>query len=84
MTRYTYVFDKTGNIQQLKHNADGHNNQDFNRDYAYDSVNNHLIGFAVNSNLYANKYDSNGNLINEGESRYYEWGANDKLAVFKN
>src|SRR5690606_18496560 len=79
-----YEYDKIGNIQQLKHEAAGHGNQDFHRDYSYGSTNNRLSAFTVNSTLYANKYDSNGNLVKEGENRYYEWNANDKLAVFKN
>ena len=80
--RYTY--NKIGNIQKLKHIADQEPNQDFNRDYTYDSSDNKLKSFTVNSTTYGNNYDPNGSLTKEGESRYYEWGANDKLAVFKN
>ncbi|NEN25816.1 RHS repeat-associated core domain-containing protein [Cryomorpha ignava] len=68
----------------MKHVADGHANQDFIRDYTYDSSDNKLKGFTVNSITYGNTYDPNGSLTKEGQSRYYEWGANDKLAVFKN
>ncbi|NEN24156.1 RHS repeat-associated core domain-containing protein [Cryomorpha ignava] len=68
----------------MKHVADGHANQDFIRDYTYDSSDNKLKGFTVNSTTYGNTYDPNGSLTKEGQSRYYEWGANDKLAVFKN
>ena len=80
----TYRYDKIGNIQNLNHSANGHANQDFNRDYSYDSSDNKLKSFTVNSTTYGNSYDPNGNLTKEGQSRYYEWGANDKLAVFKN
>ncbi|NEN25844.1 RHS repeat-associated core domain-containing protein [Cryomorpha ignava] len=80
----TYQYDKIGNIQNLKHVADGHANQDFIRDYTYESASNKLKSFTVNSTTYINQYDANGSLTKEGESRYYEWGANDKLAVFKN
>ena len=80
----TYAYDKLGNIQKLKHKAAGHANQDFNRDYVYGTGDNRLQGFSVKSNFFDNLYDENGNLTREGQSRHYEWNANDKMAVFKN
>ncbi|NEN25813.1 hypothetical protein G3O08_20190 [Cryomorpha ignava] len=51
---------------------------------AYDSSDNKLKSFTVNSTTYGSNYDPYCSLTKEGQSRYYEWGANDKLAVFKN
>jgi RHS repeat-associated protein len=79
-----YTYDKIGNILTLGHIANGQANQNFNRSYTYSAANNYLNSFDVNSTSYANSYDAAGNLIQEGVSRFYEWGANTKMAVFKN
>src|SRR5690554_6775912 len=80
----TYSYDKLGNIQNLKHIANGHANQNFERDYHYFASTNKMDVSSFGSTEYDLLYDDNGNLIQEGQTRYYEWGANDKLAVFKN
>src|SRR5690554_886317 len=80
----SYAYDKLGNIQKLKHVADGKANQDFVRNYEYGTGDNRLKTFTASGTAFENLYDANGNLTKEGETRYYEWNANDKLAVFKN
>ncbi|MFN2424420.1 MAG: hypothetical protein ABR572_11675, partial [Cryomorphaceae bacterium] len=81
----TYAYDKIGNIQTLNHVAAGESNQNFVRNYSYDSpANNHLSSFTVDSNSFANTYDNCGNLTKEGSTRYLQWGHNDKLATFSN
>lgn len=83
ISKRNYEYDKLGNIQKLKHIADGNANQDFNRIYSYGTTNNQLTDFTVGSNSFENFYDENGNLTKEGESRYYEWDASYKMATYE-
>jgi len=82
----TYEYDKLGNIQKLVHTADGHANQNFNRDYTYSDPfdNNLLQSFDVQGNSYANSYDASGNLVKTGSDRNYVWGASGKMVAFYN
>lgn len=82
----TYEYDKLGNIQKLVHTADGHANQNFNRDYTYSDPfdNNLLQSFDVQGNSYANSYDVSGNLVKTGSDRNCVWGASGKMVAFKN
>ena len=81
----SYEYDKIGNIQNLTHVAAGHANQNFVRNYNYDSpADNRLSSFTVDSNSFANTYDSCGNLTKEGSTRYFTWSHNDKPVTFSN
>ena len=79
----TYQYDKLGNIQQLTHQANGHANQNFVRNYNYsDFTSNRLKDFSYGGNSYGSEYDACGNVIKEASNRYYQWSHNDKLATF--
>ncbi len=78
-----YSYDKIGNIQALKHIAAGHANQDFNRAYGYGTGNNLLEDLTLGSTVIAYQYDASGNMVQEAANRYYDWGANGKMSVFK-
>ncbi len=88
----SYTYDKLGNIQELRHVADGIPANNFNRNYNYPSGfgSNMLESMGIGASTYQYTYDANSlsrhigrNQTKENTDRYYEWNYSDKLAFFK-
>ena len=81
----SYVYDMLGNIQELKHIANGHSANNFTRGFKYGSsfTDNQLQTLVIGSNSYNYKYDPCGNVTQENTDRYPEWDFANKMRFFK-
>jgi RHS repeat-associated protein len=82
-----YQYDPVGNIRQLKHQMNGGG---FHRDFALAStndplapMNNRLAMMTIGQTDLAYTYDVNGNLIQENETRRFEWDHRDRMRVYR-
>jgi RHS repeat-associated protein len=80
--RYTeqYSYDFAGNIEQLKHLANGAGP---NRMFGLVPGNNRLLNVTVGTTAFRYEYDSNGNMIAETSSRHFEWDSADQMRVYR-
>lgn len=78
----TYQYDKMGNMQQL-HHAHGVNQPNTIRKFEVQQNNNQLIQVNFSGAELAYKYDVNGNMTNEGLTRYFEWNHSDQMRAFR-
>jgi len=76
----SYAYDKMGNIQELHHSGDS----SFTRTYDYVSGTNKLYEFDYGSGSTYYNHDDNGNIIQETETRHFEWDYADRMRVFRN
>jgi YD repeat-containing protein len=75
------LYDAVGNIQQLRHLADGGG---FTRDFEVASGNNRLNKLKIGATtIYDYDYDANGNITRETTSRHFEWDYADRMRVFR-
>jgi RHS repeat-associated protein len=75
-----YLYDITGNIQQLKHLSNG---AGFSRDFDLVASNNRLNKMSVGVTDFNYQYDTNGNMVEEATSRHFEWDWADRMKVFR-
>ena len=77
-----YAYDKMGNIQSQKHStSSGEGN--FAKDFHYNAATNKLSSMDYGpTTSYSYVHDVNGNILQEGESRFFEWDAGDNLRAF--
>ncbi len=75
-----YVYDKVGNIQQLKHLSNG---SGFTRDFSLVPGNNRLHIMTMGLMTFAYEYDANGNMSSETTSRHFEWDYADRMRAFR-
>ena len=81
-----YAYDKMGNILTQEHKtseAGGTNN--FTKTFSYQANTNKLVSYSTQTadrTAHSYVHDVNGNIIQEGESRYFEWDAGDNLRAF--
>ena len=82
MLPYTesYQYDALGNMKRLQHQVNGGG---FTRNFTLVTGTNQLDALQVGLNSYQYQYDSNGNLIQENASRFFEWNHNDRLRSFR-
>src|SRR5262249_13528550 len=71
----TYQYDKVGNIVQLQHGA--------NRDFTLVSGSNRLGSVTSGQRMFNYAYDLNGNLLQETNSRHFEWDHLDRMRVYR-
>ncbi len=76
----SYQYDAVGNMGQLQHHFNG---RGFIRNFTTVSGNNQLDTLQIRTNTYHYQYDSNGNLIQESSSRFFEWDHSDRLRCFR-
>ncbi len=81
----SYAYDKLGNIQALRHVANGIPANNFNRNYNYPSGfgSNMLESMGIGASTYQYTYDANGNQTKENTDRYFDWNYADKLSFYK-
>src|SRR5690554_1285975 len=72
-----YGYDKVGNIEALQQTG----NNPFTRTFNY--TDNTLDDITISGTPTSFTYDTNGNLITSGSSRFYEWNEKDQLSFFK-
>lgn len=75
-----YVYDKVGNVQQIKQLG----TSGFTRDFNYISSTNQLQNVEIGTNHYTYSYDNVGNQATENTERHFEWDAANRLLLFKN
>lgn len=75
-----YLYDAVGNIEQLKHLANG---TGFNRDFDLVAGNNRLGKLNVGVTGFDYHYDANGNMTGETTSRHFEWDYADRMRVYR-
>ncbi|SPB18557.1 FG-GAP/YD repeat-containing protein [Caballeronia novacaledonica] len=74
-----YRYDAVGNIEQIKHLANG---AGFTRDLVPVSGNNRLSKLNVGATTFDYRYDANGNTTAETASRHFEWDHADRIRIF--
>jgi RHS repeat-associated protein len=74
-----YRYDAVGNMEQLQHQL---NSGGFTRNFSLVANTNQLDTLQIGANTYQYQYDSNGNLIQENASRFFEWDHSDRLRSF--
>ena len=76
-----YLYDLAGNIEQLKHLANGGG---FTRDFSLVPGNNRLRqAERRRSPVFDYQYDANGNMTAETTSRHFEWDYADRMRVYR-
>jgi len=75
-----YQYDAVGNMGQLKHQINGGG---FVRIFSLNAGTDQLDILQIGANIFKYKYDSNGNLIQENASRFFEWDHSDRLRSFR-
>lgn len=76
----SYQYDKANNIAQLRHvNQSG----GFTRNLSLLPGNNRLSKLTVGDNSFIYSYDENGNIIQEGFARHFDWNYADQLKSFR-
>ncbi|MGA2402490.1 MAG: SpvB/TcaC N-terminal domain-containing protein, partial [Syntrophobacteraceae bacterium] len=75
-----YMYDVAGNIEQLKHLANG---AGFTRDFELVPGNNPLSKLNLGAAGFDYQYDANGNMTGETTSRHFEWDHADRMRVFR-
>ena len=75
-----YIYDKVGNVQQIKQLG----TSGFTRDFAYIAGSNQLQTVEIGTNQYDYSYDNVGNQLTENTERHFEWDASNRLLLFKN
>ena len=78
-----YEYDAMGNMQDMKHQALGSGGFQSNRTFTVETNNNRLQNVDFAGSLFNYKYDVNGNMIQEGETRFFEWNHSDQLKTFR-
>jgi RHS repeat-associated protein len=83
-TPYTqrYAYDLLGNITSLRHGATTSPNS-FTRTFDYGTgTSNHLVATQNGPNRVAYQYDAAGNVVQENETRHFQWDAANQLRQF--
>ncbi len=75
-----YKYDAVGNMERLQHQINGGG---FNRNFTLVAGTNQLDTLQIGANSFQYQYDSNGNLIQENASRFFEWDHSDHLQSFR-
>ena len=79
MRNYTesYQYDQVGNIEQMRHQANGNN---WTRDYTYEKINNRLKITSIGTEVYTySHHQKHGLIIAMPHLQDMEWGFNDEL-----
>ncbi|GGG60520.1 SpvB/TcaC N-terminal domain-containing protein [Hymenobacter glacieicola] len=82
-TAYTqrYQYDLLGNIQQLRHTSSNSSNS-FTRQFTYAAADNYLRQMQVGLATLAYQYDAVGNVVQENNTRHFQWDAANQLRAF--
>ena len=75
-----YMYDKVGNVQQIKQLG----TSGFTRDFNYIADSNKLNDVEIGMNNYNFTYDNTGNQLLDNTERHFEWDAANRLLLFKN
>jgi RHS repeat-associated protein len=75
-----YHYDKVGNLLQLRHAANG---DSFTRELTLVTNGNGLASMTMGQTAVNYTYDTNGNLIREGDSRHFEWDHSNQMKTFR-
>jgi len=75
-----YLYDAAGNIEKLKHMANG---AGFTRDFDLVAGNNRLSKLNIGVTGFDYQYDANGNMIGETTSRHFEWDYADRMRGYR-
>ena len=76
-----YLYDVTGNIEHLRHVANGGGS--FTRSFDHVGDNNRLSKLNIGITAFAYQYDGNGNMTGETTSRHFEWDRADRMRVYR-
>lgn len=79
----SYSYDAMGNMQQMQHHALGSGGFQTNRTFTVEANNNQLKEVDFGGSVFKYNYDVNGNLIQEGQARNFEWNHSDQLKAFR-
>jgi RHS repeat-associated protein len=75
-----YRYDVMGNIEQLRHIANGGN---FTRDFIQEAGSNRLVQMTIGQADFAYTFDTSGNMTGETTSRHFEWNHSNQMRVFR-
>lgn len=79
-----YLYDIMGNLLQLGHHDPTSTNANgFTRKFTIELVNNRLSKMEIGSDPYDYKFDDNGNMKSETNTRHFEWNHSDQMKVFR-
>ncbi|MDT7827138.1 SpvB/TcaC N-terminal domain-containing protein [Pricia sp. S334] len=78
-----YNYDAMGNMQQMKHHALGSSGFQTNRTFTAETANNRLKKVDFGGTAFDYGYDVNGNMVQEGQARHFEWNHSDQLKAFR-
>ena len=75
-----YQYDPLGNILEFKHRI---NSGGFTRRFSLVAGTNRLNTVRIGTADYAYDYDDNGNMVQENNTRHFEWDHSDQMRVFR-
>ena len=76
----TYRYDPLGNMEQLRHLANGGG---FTRNFTTDADSNRMTTMTIGALDFDYAYDASGNLIRETTSRHFEWDHSNRMKVYR-